>query len=312
MKKLLLTILVVLTIADLTYAQHRRGGRGNPKNKRNIHEMSFGIGATNFLGELGGANMIGSGKVSQRDFDFQSIRPSLNLGYRYQWHKNWAVKGDLNAGYIGGHDRLTEEMFRNNRNLNFRSPIIELSGRIEFGINWHKKGQQYDLHIRGWRNYYITTFFFAGAGVFYMDPKGKLNGDFVRLKPLCTEGQGLVETRDKYSSIQFSLPFGLGLRYRINKKWTIALEYGLRWTTTDYIDDVSLTYVDKEALAAAHGDLAVTMANPALSQNPGDPLYTSTLAGQQRGDPRDKDSFMFAILSLYYRFERGFIPKLRF
>lgn len=308
MKKAVLLLFILLTVIDAGYAQKRKSS----KNKRNNHEISFGIGATNFLGELGGANTIGSGKVSIRDFDWPSIRPSINIGYRYQWHKHWAVKADLNAAYIGGHDRLTDEMFRENRNLNFRSPIVELAGRIEYGINYYRKGQQYDLGIRGWRNYYITTFFFVGAGTFYMDPKGKLNGQFYRLKPLGTEGQGLVPTRKKYSSIQFNIPFGLGIRYRIDKNWSIALEYGIRWTTTDYIDDVSLTYVDPEALRAAHGDLAVQLANPALDSNPGDPLYNSTLAGEQRGDPRDKDSYMFAILSLYYKFGRGFMPKLRF
>jgi hypothetical protein len=308
MKRAVLILLIFITVADAGFAQKR----GKSRNKRNIHEISFGIGASNFLGELGGANTIGSGKVSIRDFDFPSVKPSINLGYRYQWHKHWAVKGDLNAAYIGGYDRLTEEMFRNNRNLNFRSPIVELGGRIEYCINYYRKGQQYDLGIRGWRNYYITTFFFVGAGGFWMDPRGKLNGQWIRLRPLCTEGQGLVPTRKKYSNVQFCIPFGAGLRYRFNKRWTMALEYGIRWTTTDYIDDVSLTYVDRDALRDAHGDIAVQLSNPCLNSNPGDPLYNSTLPGEQRGDPKDKDSYMFAILSLYYNLDRGFMPKMRF
>jgi hypothetical protein len=311
MKRTVFVLFLLLAFSCSVFSQHR-GARHNIKNKRNVHEITFGIGATNFLGELGGANRIGSPKVNIRDFDIQSVKPSLHLGYRYLFHKNWAVSGGLAAGYIYGDDQYTEEMFRHNRNLSFRSPVIELTGRIEYCINFVKKGQQHDLNIQGWRNIHITGFFFLGAGAFYMNPKTKVGGTWIALKPLCTEGQDFVPTRKEYSLFQFNIPFGVGLRFKVHKKWTIAIEYGIRWTTTDYVDDVSMTYVDVDALRAAHGDLAVQLANPCIDSHPGDPLYTSTLAGQQRGDPRDHDSYMFAFLSVYYNLKRGYIPKLRF
>lgn len=308
MKRYILVLLALVIIADPSSAQRRY-----KRNKAKAQFISFGVGATNFLGELGGANMIGSKKISIRDFDFKSIRPDLNVGYGYQFHKNWATKAELNLAYIGGHDRLTEEMFRNNRNLNFRSPIVELSGRIEYILPYKRKGQQYKLHIKGWSNIDISNFFYVGVAGFYFDPRGKLNGNWYRLKPLCTEGQTILPTRNKYSNFQISIPMGLGFRYAIDKKWSLSLEYGTRWTFTDYIDDVSLTYVDNDALRQEKGDLAVALSNPSpTASDPGDPLYQSTQPGQQRGDPRDKDSYMFLTLSVQYKLGRGFTPKLRF
>ena len=50
--------------------------------KRYRRQIVGGIGVTNFLGDLGGANAIGrDGFV---DLDFGATRPSLFVGYRYQ------------------------------------------------------------------------------------------------------------------------------------------------------------------------------------------------------------------------------------
>ncbi|NTW32750.1 MAG: hypothetical protein HGB12_09020, partial [Bacteroidetes bacterium] len=38
-------------------------------------EVLFGTGATNFFGDLGGANQIGTNGI--RDFDFKAIRPAF-------------------------------------------------------------------------------------------------------------------------------------------------------------------------------------------------------------------------------------------
>ena len=43
----------------------------------------YGIGAANFLGELGGANQIGTHFV--KDFEFSMTRPSAAIAYRYKF-----------------------------------------------------------------------------------------------------------------------------------------------------------------------------------------------------------------------------------
>jgi hypothetical protein len=308
MKRGFLIILLLFFIWANTSAQSMY----NPSYNAPFHPFSewvFGLGANNFLGELGGANMIGSGKFSLRDFDVPAIRPVFLVGFRHQFHRNWAFRTDFNLALLGGNDKWTKETFRQNRNLNFSSPLVEIDGRVEYIWNSFNFGRKYSLkkNIHGWKNIHVRYYVFAGAGLFWFDPYGKnsVTNKWIRLKPLTTEGQGLIPTRKEYSSVQFTIPVGIGIKYALTRyydnKWWLGIEYGVRWTFTDYIDDASTTYIDNAALLAAKNQTAVDMSNPSpTAHDPSNPLYVSTLAGQQRGDPRDKDTYMFATITLYY------------
>ena len=123
MKKIILLSLI-LTVAIQLSAQNWRYLRG---------EVVGAIGTSHFLGELGGANDIGSNGIAGfKDLEFKLTRPSLAIGYRYYLSPKFAVKGDLTHALLSGDDALTEERFRNNRNLHFRSQAVDVSARIEF------------------------------------------------------------------------------------------------------------------------------------------------------------------------------------
>lgn len=297
--KLALPILIafVLLAVDTADAQQWR---------RDRKEYVFSVGASNFLGDLGGANQIGTNGF--RDLDWPATRPLGGIGYRYRTGKDNSVKGMLHVGYLSGNDALTEEMIRRNRNLNFRTPVVELNAQFEWLMTKQREGHRYKLRgINGWRNINIESYLFVGVGLMWFNPQGQdMNGAWVNLKPLCTEGQGLVETRKPYHRLQPVIPFGIGFKYAISREWSIGLEYGLRKTFTDYMDDVSSTYFDNDEIRAEKGDIAAYMADPSLGLEP-----TQTVAGEQRGDPTDKDSYMFAELTFYYKIPRGgfAIPK---
>lgn len=301
-RKLLLAFVFILLYSDFSTAQSTLW-------RRKRKEFFFGSGATNFLGDLGGANQIGTNGI--RDFDVKSIRPDFIMGYRYRTTKETAIKANFVYAFVGGNDQLTEEMFRNNRNCNFRSPVIELSTQFEYIVGRERPGHIYNLKgIRGWRYIQVQTYFFAGIGGIYMNPKAKLDGKWYALRPLSTEGQGLVPTRKKYSNFQVVIPFGMGFKYALNKDWSVCVEYGIRKTFTDYLDDVSKTYFDPNALLSEKGPMAVHFANPSENSIGN---WNVTAAGQQRGDPRDKDSYMFAFISFYYKIPKGAftLPKYR-
>jgi hypothetical protein len=282
--------------------------------RRQRKEIYFGGGATNFLGDLGGANQVGTNGL--KDFDFPAIRPTFHIGYRYRTSKETAIKGNLIYARLAGNDKYTEEPFRKNRNCNFRTPVIELNAQFEYTITRERPGHIYNLKgIVGLRNIQITTYLFAGIGGMYFNPKGEWNGKWYALKPLSTEGEGLVATRKKYSSVQFVIPVGIGFKYALNKDWSIGIEYGMRKTFTDYVDDVSKTYFDNDYLNQVKGSTAAHFANPtnlSLTSIGGDPIKT-TAAGEQRGDPKDKDAYMFGFISFYYKIKRGqfTLPKFR-
>ena len=296
---IIITLLLAMTCED-SFAQRRRSGRW----KQSRYEFVFGIGGTGFLGELGGRDQIGTNSI--RDLEISLTRPLFSVGLRYKIEEYIAVKGALAYGKLRGDDNKTAEIFRNNRNLSFRSPIVEFSLLAEYSFIKERVGHKYNLRkIRGVKGFKTNTYFFTGIGVFYFNPRAQYNGKWYSLAPLSTEGQGLVPTRKKYSRVQISIPIGIGMKYSLNRKLSIGLEYGVRKTFTDYIDDVSTTYYDKELLREAKGDVAAELSDPSLRQD------GWTGANAQRGDSFNKDAYMFLQISICYkmRTSRGGMPK---
>lgn len=291
---------------------------------RERHHLTIGIGGSGFMGELGGADQVGSQGI--RDFDFGAVRPAITAGYRYMLYRNLGVMGNLTFGYVYGDDQLTDEPFRNNRNIHFRSPIIELSGTAQYHFfRLEREGRRFRrvTWSRFLTDLEMSTYVFAGLGGFYFNPQGYFRAEdytgsipadqlpsdgWYNLKPLRTEGQGYFATRDTYSRVSMAIPFGLGAILNINRDFAVGIEYGFRKTFTDYIDDVSTTYVDPAIFhemfdhSPAKIALAEFFANPSNHDLP----KNVTAPGQQRGNPYNTDAYMFAFVTVYYR-----IPPFR-
>jgi len=269
--------------------------------KRMRYEVTYGLGASNFLGELGGADQLGTNQF--KDLEFSMTRYVLSGGMRYKLLKWLSIKGSVQVGMLRGDDALTQEVSRNYRNLSFRSPIYEIAIQIEPSIIKEQAGARYRLRgVKGRKWMAINTYPFIGIAGFYMNPKAEYEGVWYALQPLTTEGQGQFPTRKKYSRFQVAVPVGIGFKYGFNRRWSISLEYGLRKTFTDYIDDVSTTYVNADFISAgASGDEEVAIA---LADKSDGTYPNKTAPGQQRGDPHDNDAYMFAIFSLNYKFRK--------
>jgi hypothetical protein len=305
-KKILLLLLLISPM--LVSAQAMKGGTRN-RNRNNFQttgdkkrkEIVFQIGAANFLGELGGANQIGTHFV--KDFEFSMTRPSAAIAYRYKFNKRMAVKGGLYYQLLSGNDNLTKEPFRMNRNLSFRSNIFEGSLQLEFYLTKESVGHRYKIKsVKGMKSYHFQSYVFLGAGGFWFNPKARYDGKWVALQPLGTEGQGL-NGKPKYRRIGFCIPYGIGFKNQLNPEWTIGLEIGMRYTFTDYIDDVSTVYYDNAALKAAHGEMGAYLADPSLHKMPPDLGGDNTTSwqaapGQVRGHSNHNDAYMFVNITV--------------
>lgn len=263
--------------------------------KRTRKEMVYGAGVTNFLGDLGGANQVGTNFV--KDLELSMTRPAVQVGYRYRILEQISLKGGLYYGLLRGDDKLTQEVFRNYRNLHFRSNTFELSAQGEFSITKEKVGHRYKIkNVRGKKGFNVNTYVFAGFGFMFFNPKANLNGQWFALQPLGTEGQGLLLGSKKYSRFGVCIPYGLGAKYNLDKRSSIGLEIGVRKTFTDYIDDVSGDYYDNAAILANNGPIAAALADPSDKSH-----ENWTIMGEQRGDPSDKDSYMFLMVTYTHK-----------
>lgn len=293
-KRYIVTLLLLFALPNLLNAQRVRA-----RWKAYRWEYSVGLGASNFLGELGGANQIGTNGF--KDLEFSATRQVLTAGLRYKITPFLALHSHGTFATVSGNDKLTKEPFRHNRNLNFKSNIYELNLNFEASLLSQREGGLYKLRgMRRTPSFEASAYVFAGVGVFHFNPKGKLGDKWYELQPLGTEGQGISPARSKYKRTQFTIPVGFGLRYFFNRRWGVGLEYGIRKTFTDYIDDVSKTYYDNNAIKSQNGDIAAQLADPSLGVK-----ERQTLAGEQRGDPRDRDAYMFVVVSIHYKIRTG-------
>jgi len=274
--------------------------------KRYRWETIYGIGFANFLGELGGADQIGTDYL--KDYEWKATRPALTVGMRFKQTQQISHKANLTLGYIAGDDALTQEPIRNARNLNFRSPLIELGYNFEFYLKKEKRGHRFKLRgVKGLRSVGIYPYGFFGISGFWFLPQGKVDGKWTNLPKWNTEGQTLSPARSDYSQFQLAIPLGVGLKYAVDRRWLIGAEFGIRKTFTDYIDDVSTTYYPNDEILLNYGTTAALAADPTAGSWIGSASY------QQRGDPTDNDSYLFFLITANYKLKttRGGLPKFR-
>ncbi|MEX2597476.1 MAG: hypothetical protein WEC59_11155 [Salibacteraceae bacterium] len=282
----------------------------NPKEKETDWkatrlEFMLGGGVSGFLGDLGGQD--GVSKPFVYDLEPTETRYAISAGARYFLREYHAIRGYATYARVRGDDALTSYPNRRYRNLNFKSHILEFAGIYEFHIlkpNYiHFMGAKSTRIFDGNR---FGAYLSAGAGLFHFNPKGKLGGEYFALHPLRTEGQEFPDGPDGYKRMAFSFPLGGGVYMIMNRNFTVGLDFGYRWTTTDYIDDASTYYYNNDAIAGRDGKLAAYFANPSVAlgnEVPEPDWYTEN---QPRGGSNSNDTYLFLQLTL----SKSFTPSV--
>lgn len=266
-------------------------------------EIILQVGTAGFLGDLGGLNKAGS-NYSPADVEFKLLKPAITVGYRYKFTKNINWHSSFNYLSVAGDDKLTSEIYRNNRNLNFKSTIFELATRLELSLFSNKVGKRYSIYktLGSTRKTFLHELIgFVGIGGFYFNPKGKnsITGEWMNLAPLHTEGQGLEGGPKQYKKVSISIPIGMAYRVILSHDLCLGLEVNYRKTFTDYIDDVSTVYYNKNALYQAYGSNSVIMSDPSLGLIPNATAPDGSGMGAQRGD-KSKDSYFTVQITIGY------------
>ncbi|MEZ4938369.1 MAG: DUF6089 family protein [Crocinitomicaceae bacterium] len=220
---------------------------------------------------------------------FRDFEAGFGLIYKYNITAHFAFRLTGIYGKVTGDDSKSQgSEFRLNRNLHFRSNIFEIAAGFE--INFFKYRTQ-DF------KYPISPYLIFQVAYFHMNPQASRNSSWTDLQPLGTEGQGSSQGGKRYSLHQIAFPIGLGLKFNIARGVSFAIEYSIRFTFTDYLDDVSKNYVDPDILSAENGADAGFFSDRSLS-SPG-PGGSNT--GTQRGDPATKDWYASTMATLSFR-----------
>lgn len=165
-----------------------------------INEIGITAGGSNYVGDIGRENFI-----YPNDF-------TLGLIYKYNLNPRIALRGTYTYSKISADDADSDNIARQMRNYQFTNTLHEIAGGIEFNFF------EYDLSTREkTQSPYILLEF---AAFNYKVAKSETS-------------PGNYEYESKTS---FSIPFGLGYKFKIIGHLACAVEVGMRYTFTDDID----------------------------------------------------------------------------
>lgn len=242
-----------------------------------LFSVSFGWGqsmeASTEIGVYaGGSYYIGDLNPNKH---FVYSKPAFGIIYRYNLSTRHSIRATAFYGNVQGDDAVAKDPAQVNRNLSFKSSLLELAIGYEIDLFKYRINDM---------KYPISPYFFYQIAYMRMNPKAEFNGNDIALQPLGTEGQGTsLSSKKPYGLNQITIPLGIGIKMNLCKRVAVSFEYGIRKTFTDYLDDVSGNYADAEVLRAENGHLAASLANRSLVET----------GGFNRGNPGTKDWYAF-------------------
>lgn len=296
-------VLIVVLFAFTTRSFSQSITTGNGKI-----EVGLGLGPMFFLGDLGGNKGIGKG-TWLKDVSFPLTKLSKGL-YVNIYPAEWiGFRVAANQSKVEGYDSVVKdkgglEVYRKIRNLNFRSNIWEAYAGLE--IYPTVPFERYD-GLKG----KFRPYGFIGVGAFRFKPMGLYYDEashtrsWVPLQPLRLEGQGMAEYPDRkpYSLTQMEIPMGFGFKYYIKENMYVGLEILHRQTFTDYIDDVSTSYIDPNLFANYLTPEQTVQANQLFYRQNYKPFGNTNrrVLDPQRGDATQNDAFFSSMLRFGWR-----------
>jgi hypothetical protein len=274
-----------------------------------VYELGLSAGAMNCLTDLGGKK--GIGKRFVKDLNFGNTQLSGGLYFSAIFKNAVALRVEGTFGQVKAYDSVLNKVKastfgRYERNLSFRSNITEFMAVAEFHpLYIFKKYDENDELPR------YSPYILGGIGFFSFNPQARLLNRWVDLQPLSTEGQGFAEypKRKPYSLHQVSIPVGVGVKYELSPMLNIRAECVYRILNTDYLDDVSTTYVDPNVFSNYFTGTKLT--NALLlndRQYELDPTHI-TVDGDQRGNPKNNDAYFTFNVKIGLIFGRDRITK---
>jgi hypothetical protein len=254
-----------------------------------VAEFGASVGIMNALTDLGGKK--GIGKKFIKDLNWKNSKPSFSLYALAMYKYAFAGRIEITFGSIQSADSILKPVAastfgRYERNLSFKSKITDIQLAMEVHPLFFKDYGNEDPPR-------ISPYAVLGVGYYSFDPQAKLNGNWIALQPLRTEGQGFREYKgtEPYKLKQINVAAGAGVKYEINSLLNARLEIVHRFLSTDYLDDVSTVFIDPSLFAnylpANLATFARQLYNRRGELNPND----ATPINDQRGDPRDNDAF---------------------
>ncbi len=251
-------------------------------------EFGFTVGGAHYFGDLN--TRVG----------LNQPKPALGLFFRKQFGNYIGLRVAGRYAQLTYSDRFSKNDYQRTRNLDFSTNLFEFAVQGDF--NFFK-------YVPNDMTYGFTPYVTLGVGLFSYDPYTNYDGEKVYLRPLGTEGQAAgYMGRTEYGTMAICIPFGVGIKYSINKKVNLSFEVTQRFTTTDYLDDVSTTYAPNRISDPVNDAFPDGPTGPSLAyilQDRSDEIVgsanrLSNTLGRQRGWSKQKDQYVMAEIGISF------------
>jgi hypothetical protein len=194
---------------------------------------------------------------------------------------------------LGYDDLLSKNSYQYTRGLEFNSNIFEFGVQGDF--NFFK-------YIPNDIDYGFTPYITLGLGVFSFNPYATYDGEKYYLSNLMTDSLKTVG-----QTMAICIPLGVGIKYSINRKVNLSFEITHRFTTTDYLDDVSSSYYSRDLSGNLKPEFLDAVGAPSIdailqdrSVERGGALTPLGTAGRQRGWSKQKDQYVIAEIGISF------------
>ena len=249
-----------------------------------VQQGEFGItaGVAHYFGDLNTRANINRPK------------PAVGFFYRKQFNNYLGLRVSAHYAQLGYSDIYSKNTYQNTRNLSFNTDIVEFA--IHGDFNFFK-------FVPGDPEFSFTPYVTIGVGMFSYNPYTYLNNKKIFLRPLGTEGQNINykgadgKVRKPYGSTAVCIPIGLGIKYSISNDINFSIQIAQRITTTDYLDDVSTTYVGIDKFPPLNGQPSTAGILQDRSFEKGVPIG---IEGVQRGTSKQKDQYIIAEIGISF------------
>ena len=252
-KKHFIVVLIVLAIGQFLAPMTARA---------QVMEFGGTVGLSYYMGDIN----------PSKPFNQSSL--GWGMLARYYEGTRWAFRFAYSNLQLNGSDEKSG--YRPERGLSFKTNVHDFALIAEFNF--------FD-YFTGSRRNGLSPYLFGGLSVFYFNPKAH---DGKELHDVITDveyDKDDNEYKVNYSLVNLSIPFGIGVKYSVNKKLGTALEWRWDLTFTDWLDDCHAYY-------------------PSDNNEYSDPTGFHTQGDMyvQRGNKYDYDWFGYLNFSLTYKF----------
>ena len=271
MKMKIAALILLISINENVNAQR------NNQNLEYVQKGEFGItaGLAHYFGDLNTRASISRPK------------PALGVFFRKQFGNYVGLRLSAHYAQLGHSDIYSSNEYQKTRNLSFNSNIWEVALQGDF--NFFK-------FIPTNPDYAFTPYITLGIGLFTYDPYAYTNGNKEFLRPLGTEGQLIgYKGRKPYSTLAMCIPLGVGFKYNLSEKINFSFEVAHRFTSTDYLDDVSTTYAGVNNFLPL--STAALLQDRSIEIDADNPLGVE---GRQRGWSKQRDQYIIAEIGITY------------